>query len=130
LRSGAFHGGSIQWDEAWTMDDSVQPLFPVPPCAVFGRRRATSKPMPETVRAFSGDLPLRDAPEALVDRLIADGKFKVTENAPKPAAAVSSGGSAHRKAFRNGATLFPRILCFVERKTFGRLGRTRPRRLL
>ncbi len=84
LRSGSFHGGAIQWDEAWTMDDSVQPLFPVPSCAVFGRRRATSRPMPETVRAYSGPLPLRDAPEALVDRLIAEGKFKVTENAPKP----------------------------------------------
>ena len=76
LRSGSFHGGAIQWDEAWTMDDSVQPLFPVPSCAVFGRRRATSKPLPETVRAYSGDLPLRDAPEALVDRLIGEGKFE------------------------------------------------------
>jgi hypothetical protein len=53
LRSGAFHGGSIQWEEAWTMDDSVQPLFPVPSCAVFGRRRATSEPMSERVRAYS-----------------------------------------------------------------------------
>ena len=122
LRSGAVHGGAIQWDETWTMDDSVQPLFPVPSCAVFGRRRATSKPMPETVRAYSGPLPMRDAPEALVDRLIADGKFKATENAPKPAEAISSGGSAYRKVFRNGATLFPRILCFVDRKSIGRLG--------
>jgi hypothetical protein len=122
LRSGAFHGGAIQWDEAWTMDDSVQPLFPVPSCAVFGRRRATSKPMPETVRAYSGDLPLRDAPEALVDRLIAEGKFKVTENAPRPTEAKFSGGSAYREAFRQGATLVPRMLCFIERKTFGRLG--------
>ena len=61
------------------MDDSVQPLFPVPSCAVFGRRRATSKPMPETVRAYSGALPMRDAPEALVDHLIAEGKFAVAE---------------------------------------------------
>ena len=122
LRSGSFHGGAIQWDEAWTMDDSVQPLFPVPSCAVFGRRRATSKPIPETVRAYSGDLPLRDAPEGLVDRLIAEGKFKVTENAPKPTEAKYVGGSAYRKAFRQGATLVPRMLCLVERKSFGRLG--------
>jgi hypothetical protein len=122
LRSGAFHGGAIQWDEAWTMDDSVQPLFPVPSCTVFGRRRATSKPTPNTVRAYSGDLPLRDAPEALVDRLIAEGKFKVVENAPKPTEAKFTGGSAYRKAFRQGATLVPRMLCFVERKSLGRLG--------
>ena len=122
LRSGAFDGGAIQWEEAWTMDDSVQPLFPVPACAVFGRRRATSKPMPETVRAYSGALPMRDAPEAVVDRLIASGKFKVAENAPKPTEAVSSGGSAYRKAFRQGATLVPRMLCLIERKPLGRLG--------
>ena len=122
LRSGAFHGGAIQWDEAWTMDDSVQPLFPVPSCVVFGRRRATSKPTPETVRAYSGVLPLRDAPEALVDRLIADGRFKAAEKSPKPTEALFSGGSAYRGAFRQGATLVPRMLCFVERKSLGRLG--------
>ena len=40
--------------EAWTMDDDVQPLFPVPSCVVFGRRRATAKALPDTVRAYSG----------------------------------------------------------------------------
>ena len=122
LRSGAFRDGSIQWEEAWTMDDSVQPLLPVPCCAVFGRRRATAKPMPETVRAYSGPLPMRDAPEALVDRLIVEGKFHVAEKVPKPAEAMVSGGSTYRESFRNGATLFPRMLCFVERKALGRLG--------
>jgi hypothetical protein len=122
LRSGSFAGGAIQWDEGWTMDDSVQPLFPVPSCVVFGRRRATSKPLPETVRVYSGDLPMRDAPEALVDRLIEEGKFKVTLNAPRLEHAVFTGGSAYRKAFRQGATLVPRMLCFVERKPMGRLG--------
>ena len=122
LRSGSFHGGAIQWDEAWTMDDSVQPLFPVPSCAVFGRRRATSKPMPEKVRAYSGTLPMRDASEALVDRLITEGKFRVIENTPKPTEAKSAGGSAYRKSFRAGATLFPRMLCLVERKSLGWLG--------
>jgi hypothetical protein len=122
LRGGAFHGGAIQWDEVWTMDDSVQPLFPVPSCAVFGRRRATSRRMPETVRAYSGSLPLRDAPEALVDRLIVERKFGVVENAPKPTEANFVGGSAYREVFRQGATLVPRMLCLVERKSLGRLG--------
>lgn len=122
LRTGSFHGGAVQWDEAWTMDDSVQPLFPVPSCAVFGRRRATSKRMPETVRAYSGPLPLRDAPEALVNRLIAERKFKCVNNSPKPTEAVFSGGSAYRRMFNQGATLVPRMLCFVERKSLGRLG--------
>ncbi|MGD0184100.1 MAG: N-6 DNA methylase [Roseiarcus sp.] len=122
LRSGVYHTGSVQWDEAWTMDDSVQPLFPVPSCVVFGRRRATAKAMPETVRAYSGALPMRDAPEALVDGLIADDKFSVAEGAPKPTESVFTGGSAYRAAFRQGATLVPRMLCLVERKPMGRLG--------
>jgi hypothetical protein len=67
-------------------------------------------------------LPFRDAPEALVDRLISARKFKVTEDTPRPTEAVFSGSSAYRKAFRQGATLVPRMLCFVERKALGRLG--------
>jgi hypothetical protein len=77
LRSGSFHSGRIAWDEAWTMDDSVQPLFPVPSCVVFGRRRATSKPLPDKVRAYSGALPMRDATET-----VADNCLTVTRDAP------------------------------------------------
>ena len=122
LRSGSFHGGAIQWEEAWTMDDSVQPLFPVPSCAVFARRRATSKPMPQRVTAYSGSLPMRDAPEALVNRLIAEGEFSEAKDGPKPTEGKFTGGSVYRKFFRQGATLVPRMLCFVERKSVGRLG--------
>lgn len=117
FRSGSFQSARIAWDEAWTMDDSVQPLFPVPSCVVFGRRRATSKPLPDKVRAFSGDLPMRDAPEA-----IADARLTVRENAPALEVANFEGGSAYRKSFRQGATLVPRMLCLVERKSLGRLG--------
>src|SRR6185312_10052550 len=72
LRSGSFSSARVAWDETWTMDDSVQPLFPVPSCVVFGRRRATSQPMPDKVRfAFSGELPYRDASEKLADEVLA-----------------------------------------------------------
>ena len=117
LRAGSFTDVAIAWDAAWTMDDGVQPLFPVPSCAVFGRRRATSKPMPDTVRAYAGALPRRDAPEEM-----ADARLTVREGAPALETAKYSGGSPYRKRFRNGATLFPRMLCFVERKDAGRLG--------
>jgi hypothetical protein len=117
LRKGSFSSARIAWDETWTMDDSVQPLFPVPSCVVFGRRRAVSQPMPDTVRAYSGTLPLRDAPE-----VVADECLTVVDDAPKPAEGQFTGGSAYRKAFRQGATLVPRMLCFVERRSLGRLG--------
>ncbi|WP_298373541.1 N-6 DNA methylase [Azospirillum sp.] len=117
LRKGSFHSVRIAWDEAWTMDDRVQPLFPVPSCVVFGRRRALAQPLPDTVRAYSGSLPLRDAPES-----VADARLSVTDGAPALEVGSFTGGSAYRKAFRQGATLVPRMLCFVERKVMGRLG--------
>lgn len=117
FRKGSFSSARIAWDAAWTMDDNVQPLFPVPSCVVFGRRRATSQVMPDTVRAYSGKLPIRDATESVADECLT-----VVENAPKPAEGQFTGGSAYRSAFRQGATLVPRMLCLVERGTVSRLG--------
>jgi hypothetical protein len=117
FRKGSFSSARIAWDEAWTMNDDVQPLFPVPSCVVFGRRRATAKAMPDTVRAYSGELPMRDASEAQ-----ADAALTVRKNVPKPAEGRFTGGSTYRKSFRQGATLVPRMLCLVERRSLGRLG--------
>ena len=116
-RRGSFHRSRIGWEAAWVMNDNVQPLFPAPSRAVFGRRTATSRPLPENVRVYSGNLPLRDAPEEIADRLL-----KVTERAPALETARHEGGSPYRKLLRNGATLFPRLFVFVERKQMGRLG--------
>ena len=99
------------------MNDGVQPLFPVPSCAVFGRRRATAKAMPDTVHAYTGILPFRDAPES-----VADQHLSLNDAAPALAVARSEGGSVYRNQFRNGATLYRRMLCFVERRNVGRLG--------
>jgi hypothetical protein len=120
LRNGSFWSAKIAWDEVWTMDDSVQPLFPVPSCVAFGRRRAMAKPMPDKVRRYSGLLPFRDAPEELADEWLV-----VMADAPRPAEGVFTGGSAYRQAFRQGATLVPRMLCLVERRATGRLGTDR-----
>jgi N-6 DNA Methylase len=117
LRKASFSSVRIAWDEAWTMNDDVQPLFPVPSCVVFGRRRATAKVLPDNVRAYCGQLPMRDASEAQ-----ADAALMVRENAAKQAEGRFTGGSAYRKSFRQGATLVPRMLCLVERKSLGRLG--------
>ncbi len=117
FRSGRFHSSNIAWDEAWTMDDSVAPLFPVPSCVLFGRKRALGKKVPDTVRAYSGALPYRDAPEK-----VADDKLRVQEAVKAPAIGTFDGGSKYRTIFRNGATLYPRTLIFVERPVSGRLG--------
>ncbi|MFN2472342.1 MAG: N-6 DNA methylase, partial [Sphingomicrobium sp.] len=117
FRAGRFGSSNIAWDEAWTMDDSVTPLFPVPSCVVFGRKRAIGKATPDKVRAYSGWLPLRDAHEDM-----ADARLTVSEDVPAPQAGEFEGGSDYRQAFRNGATLYPRLLTLIERKQLGRLG--------
>lgn len=117
FRTGTFQSVNVAWEEVWTMDDSVVPLFPVPSCVVFGRRRATGKPIPTTVRAFSGTLPYRDAPEE-----IADAQLGVTANAPALEVAQSTGGSVYRTLFRQGAIIVPRMMWMVERKVSARLG--------
>lgn len=117
FRTGQFGSYNIAWDEAWTMNDSVTPLFPVPSCVVFGRKRAIASKMPNKVRAYSGSLPMRDASEEL-----ADARLAVIATTQAPATAEIEGGSAYRDAFRNGATLYPRLLSLVERKQLGRLG--------
>lgn len=117
FRRGQYESYNIAWDEAWTMDDSVLPLFPVPSCALFGRKRAIGKATPSTVRAYSGTLPMRDAPEE-----VADKHLTVIEDAPAPSTAMRSGGSEYRNSFRQGAILIPRAFVLVERRASGRLG--------
>ena len=117
FRKGSFTSAKLAWEEAWTMDDGVQPLFPVPSCVVFGRRRATPQAMPNLVRTYQGTLPLRDASEEVADKCL-----QRTNGAPRPAEGQFTGGSAYRSVFRQGATLVPRMLCLVERQAAGRLG--------
>jgi hypothetical protein len=117
LRSGSFGSARIAWDEVWTMDDSVQPLFPVPSCVVFGRRRAVPQRLPDIVRSFTGALPFRDAPESIADKYL-----RVTDGAPALEVAQRAGGSPYRSVFRQGAIIVPRMMWWVERRTSGRLG--------
>jgi predicted RNA methylase len=106
FRKGSFSSARIAWDEAWTMNDDVQPLFPVPSCVLFGRRRATAKALPDTVRAYSGQLPMRDASE-----IQADAALKVRKNAPKPAEGRFQGGHLTERVFVMGPLCIPE--CFA-----------------
>ena len=122
FRTGRYGLDNVSWDEAWTMDESVVPLFPVPACALFGRKRAIAKSVPSEVRAYTGRLMsdgvlYRDAPEP-----VADACLTVQENALAPSTAQRESGSAYRQDFRQGAILVPRALVMVDRQSSGRLG--------
>lgn len=117
LRSGEYKSAKIAYADAWTMDDGVAPLFPVPACVLFGKKQGKAKPTPQHVRAYAGRLPHRDATEAEADKALT-----VKSNVAAPTVALLTGGSVYRESFRQGATLVPRMLCIVERKASGRLG--------
>ncbi|MGH7907428.1 MAG: N-6 DNA methylase [Candidatus Binataceae bacterium] len=60
LKNRAAIFASVKFTEAWTFDETVQPLFNVPSCALFAVEGAAQS-LPEKVTAYSGQLPERDA---------------------------------------------------------------------
>ncbi len=120
---------TVQFTEAWAFSDDVEPLFGVPSCVLFAGNElnaargdntigwfAPSFRLPDTVRSASGELPRRDATPAQAEHAL------TWREAPWPAAADEEGGSPYREAFRQGATMVPRMLCVVERAPPGPLG--------
>lgn len=119
FRTGIFDSVRLRYDETWTLDERVFPLFPVPACVIFTTKRRVGHQMHKLIkrRSFAGTLPYRDAPED-----IADASLTIDDNPGDPTEASFDGGSPYRKQFRQGATLVPRFLCFVERRSLGALG--------
>lgn len=109
FKEAGFQGATVRFTEAWAFPADVQPLFPVPACVLFAERSQVSRPLPETVRVFSGFLPRRDAHEDEAARALAEAEE------PWPADdGVQRAGSPYRARFRQGATLVPRRLVIVE----------------
>ena len=120
---------AVRFTEAWALADDVQPVFQtVPSCVLFARNelhaaRSSAEtgdpkpvPLPASVITASGTLPRRDAtPE--------EAKRSLTwREAPWPAVSDDGGGSPYREAFRQGATMVPRMLCVVEHAAAGTVG--------
>ncbi|MGI8926368.1 MAG: N-6 DNA methylase [Tepidiformaceae bacterium] len=103
-----------RFTEAWTFDQGVQPLFPVPSCVLIASNREKGR-LPKTVTAFSGRLPRRDATPAEAAALR-------QETRPWPQTPTMAGGSPYREVFRQGATMVPRMLTVVELAVAGGLG--------
>jgi SAM-dependent methyltransferase len=118
LRAGDCRDVQLCWEEGWSLDETVQPLFPVPACVLIGRRR-TAGPLPGGVTRFSGGLPRRDAAEGEADAALSVGP------APWPPMPTLAGASPYRARFKQGATIVPRRFWFVERVAAGRLGASR-----
>jgi hypothetical protein len=116
FRSGSFRGAAVKFTQAWTFDERVFPLFPVPSCVLFAERRPLPGQIPKRVLGYAGILPYRNAPSENADALL----LKAEEDAPSEASFQAA--TPYRKAFRNGATLFPRLFCYIKRRDTGRIG--------
>ena len=107
---------TLSFTEAWALPDAVQPLFPVPSCVLFAERGGTRGARDATVREAAGALPRRDASTTEADVAL------TWQQAQWPTASAGANESPYRQDFRNGATIFPRLLCVVERPPIGPLG--------
>ncbi|MFA5787263.1 MAG: N-6 DNA methylase [Actinomycetota bacterium] len=115
FRRGVFEKVAVDFGETWALD-GVQPLFPVPSCVIFANpSKGTGRPLSGPVKAFVGQLPRRDA---TLDE--AQAVLQVSE-APTPGV-LAGPASPYHGAFRQGATLVPRMLCIVRRVETGALG--------
>jgi hypothetical protein len=124
FRNGVFAGpvgdkqvrvhGSVRFIDAWTFDDSVQPLFKVPSCVLFARE-GEAGPLPPSVTAYYGELPHRDASVDQATNASASRKSAWPETREDKETAYGS-------RFRQGATVVPRFLFLVRRTAAGRFG--------
>ena len=109
---------TLSFTEAWALPDGVWPLFPVPSCVLFAERSG----MPTgthnaTVMEATGTLPRRDASGNQADTAL------TWQLIPWPALlSAPTAASPYHEEFHNGATMFPRLLCVVERPPSGVLG--------
>ena len=115
LRAGDFRSARVRLIEAWSFDETVQPLFPVPASVLIGRRE-TGGPLPATIERYTGALPRRDASEAEADRALRHA------SAAWPPIPTLEGASPYRARFKQGATIVPRRFFLVERDEASRVG--------
>ena len=115
FRSGDYRSVALHIVEAWSFDETVQPLFPVPASVFIGKREAALG-LPKTVERYSGSLPRRDASEAEADKALRHS------SAPWPPMPSLQAASPYRSRFKQGATLVPRRFFVVEREAVGQLG--------
>jgi SAM-dependent methyltransferase len=116
FRTGSFRGATVTFTDAWVFDERVFELFKVPACALFAERTPLPGRIPDRVLGFAGILVHRNASAAEAQKRL----IWAEEDAPSEASFQAA--TPYRSAFRQGATLVPRMLCYVQRRQTGRVG--------
>jgi hypothetical protein len=105
----------IAFSTPWNLRAVRPHFFPYACAVIFGARAKSGVPMPDAIR-WTGKLRETNAPWRDVEALL---KQHAADEAPGATASVAS---VYAKRFRNGATIFPRVLFMVERLPPGPLG--------
>jgi SAM-dependent methyltransferase len=121
FRSGRYslhasqRGLTVAFERAWDLHAMKPTFFPVPCSVIQGRRADRAKPLGADVEAWSGRLPQANVPWRIAEAHITRGAGNVREAKATP-------GSPYAPRFSQGATIVPRVLLVVEKKTTGPLG--------
>lgn len=105
------------FNESWDLQD-VDTGFPMASCVIrFTKTDSTATPMPSTTLRWTGRLPRPDIPWSRAKSRITKGEGKIVQRDGSVTAT-----SPYKKKFRQGATLVPRMTCFVIEQPIGPLG--------
>ena len=109
---------TLRFTDAWVLSDDVKPLFRVPSCVLFAEMSGIPPGIGSAnVTQATGTLPRRDAATGEADATL------IWQPAQWPVSLdITSDTSPYHDDFHNGATMFPRLLCIVERPPSGALG--------
>jgi len=124
LRQGKFKGVNLVFRESWDLE-YVKPLFNVPSCVLIAQKEKDAKvSYPVAGQKFSGELPLRNAAldEAEQCLTVEDVQWSLSKMGKRSfwstqESIVEGKASYYKKYFRQGATIMPRSLWFVEVKS-------------
>lgn len=106
---------AVAFDPAWDLRRIRPHFFPRGSAVLFGSRSAEALPLPTDVSIWTGRVPEQNAGWAVVEKTLQQmpGQARPAKDEPT---------SPWAERFRNGATIFPRLLFFVTRKSAGPLG--------
>lgn len=103
--------------DSWDLQD-VDTGFPMASCVIrFTRTESTAAPMPSTTLRWAGRLPRPDIPWSRAQSRITKTAATIVQRDGS-----NSSKSPYKAKFRNGATLYPRMLTFVTEQAAGPLG--------
>ena len=106
---------TVAFERAWDLHAVKPTFFPVPCSVIHGKRAGTAVPLGSDVEAWSGQLPRANIPWRIADAHITRGASSVR-------GAKTKSVSPYGPRFSQGATIVPRVLFVVEKKSTGPLG--------